>query len=140
MLRVRFFVLVFSVRWESPLVHYDRTWIKTLFSCILSCLFGLDLHKIASFNRASGIISESIPYSFFAVPSRTIKSFGKFVYEYINLNPPPPGLAFKAICYLHGGCAPWVLVLHSSHYLHVFKKKKRKKRKKKEKVVQSHLS
>lgn len=28
---------------ESSLVHYDRTWIKILCSCILSCLFGLDL-------------------------------------------------------------------------------------------------
>lgn len=27
----------------SPLVHYDSTWIKMLSSCILSCLFALDL-------------------------------------------------------------------------------------------------
>lgn len=29
---------------EAPLVHFDSTWIKMLFSCILSCLFfALDL-------------------------------------------------------------------------------------------------
>lgn len=57
------FLVLISCQTKSPLVHYDRTWIKMLFSCILSCLFGHDLLlQFASFNTASGIISES--YSF----------------------------------------------------------------------------
>lgn len=138
MLRVRFFVLVFSVRWESPLVHYDRTWIKTLFSCILSCLFGLDLHKIASFNRASGIISESIPYSFFAVPSRTIKSFGKFVYEYINLTLLHPVLLLKQYVIYMVGVLPGCLYYTAAIICMFLKRRKGKKEKKKKKWF-SHI-
>lgn len=92
---------------KSPLVHYDRTWIKMLFSHILSCHFVLDLSYNLPHLTEPVESSQNQPHIHFCYAKQDTK-IRHTIWFSLRMRTNPLSW-FKAVCYLHGRCAPGYL-------------------------------